>query len=945
MPAIKIEQFGGQLPGWEPHLLPPGQAAASTNTYLFSGALEGWRTPTLLRNLTNSAAKFAYRIPVVNQSVSTAFLVFLTQPNAGDTVMVGEDTYTFANSIAPSTSPYTVLIGVDIPTTAANLLAAITFDNGAGTNEGILYGNNTIQNPAVAAPGNNGGNATNVVGTATIGGTPYNYLQIFAPDYGAAYNATTVSESTGGVGLIWLANTGAFTPEVATMGGGTNPSFDSSITGSATWLEFLDPDTNVLKNLTVDDIYQRYYWASPSEPPQYNTMARIQAGSPPWTLGINPPGCAPQVSVAGGGSAAQLGVTTTDGNFDFILGNSIYLIPITPIGAMTLNDVTFMPNSTDPSVLFAAVCYIDAEIGNTPTSPADLVPNGAGEINQGIIGGTLAGSSFINPPALIANQTYWIGISMNTTEQIQEGDGGTGSVSFSNTFINGPPAIAPAVTYGAPNLYMYADLATSNPLEARSYVYTWVSAYGEESAPSPYTLQNGWSNGTWTVGLWTPNPEDMGINRNLAVLRLYRTVPGTSGSTVYFFVADVSLGSSDPDAIAFVAQDTGCLPPTSSYTDTQTDAVVALNLQLPATNNFPPPSNLLGFINMGNGMVAAFTKNEIWFAEPYYLHAWPPGYTLTTDFPIVGLGLTAGALVACTSANSYVMNGTTPGQMSQLKCAPPDPCLSRGSIISTDNGVFYQSTNGLIQVVNSGASSNVTELWITREKWAALTPQKNVRAIPMVSCYFAYGTVNGADTSVAQQGFYIELNTDSASFTIWPQPGGHRVGFNSMQAPNNLNMDNVMVDPWTGFGMIIQNGQVFYYDFQDPAPTIMPYDYTSKIYQQNTRKSFAAMRVFFNTTPTSPPVNDCPNEAPPDDPSWNTLQPNQRAIIKVYADRADDDYDGDMQLVTCREITRSGGLLRIESGFKAENWQFEILGVVNISNVQIATSVKELGNV
>ena len=154
-----------------------------------------------------------------------------------------------------------------------------------------------------------------------------------------------------------------------------------------------------------------------------------------------------------------------------------------------------------------------------------------------------------------------------------------------------------------------------------------------------------------------------------------------------------------------------------------------------------------------------------------------------------------------------------------------------------------------------------------------------------------------------------------------------------------------MVDPWTGFGMIIQNGQVFYYDFQDPAPTIMPYDYTSKIYQQNTRKSFAAMRVFFNTTPTSPPVNDCPNEAPPDDPSWNTLQPNQRAIIKVYADRADDDYDGDMQLVTCREITRSGGLLRIESGFKAENWQFEILGVVNISNVQIATSVKELGNV
>ena len=105
------------------------------------------------------------------------------------------------------------------------------------------------------------------------------------------------------------------------------------------------------------------------------------------------------------------------------------------------------------------------------------------------------------------------------------------------------------------------------------------------------------------------------------------------------------------------------------------------------------------------------------------------------------------------------------------------------------------------------------------------------------------------------------------------------------------------------------------------------------------------MRLFFTTTSSSPPVNECRNECPPDDPSWDTLQPQQRAVIKVYADRADEAYDGGMQLVTCREVTRSGELLRIESGFKAENWQFEILGVVNVSNLQVATSVKELGNV
>ena len=51
-----------------------------------------------------------------------------------------------------------------------------------------------------------------------------------------------------------------------------------------------------------------------------------------------------------------------------------------------------------------------------------------------------------------------------------------------------------------------------------------------------------------------------------------------------------------------------------------------------------------------------------------------------------------------------------------------------------------------------------------------------------------------------------------------------------------------------------------------------------------------------------------------------------------------------MVLVDCREITRSGGLLRIVSGFKAEQWQWEIMARVNVSNIQLATSVKELGN-
>src|SRR5208282_3345219 len=234
MPAIKIEQFGGQLPAWQANLLPPGQAAASTNTYLFSGALEGWRLPKFLRTLSNSAAQFVYRIPMVNQSVATAFLVFLTQVNPGDIATVGEDVYTFVTSITPTTAPYSVLIGATPNATAQNLLAAVTFDNGAGTNNGITYSFNTIVNGQVAYAGNNAGQSTNVVGAATIAGSPYTYLQVFSPDYGAAFNSTTVAESTGASRLLWLASLGSLTPEVGSFTGGTNPSFNSQITGNST---------------------------------------------------------------------------------------------------------------------------------------------------------------------------------------------------------------------------------------------------------------------------------------------------------------------------------------------------------------------------------------------------------------------------------------------------------------------------------------------------------------------------------------------------------------------------------------------------------------------------------------------------------------------------------------------------------------------------------------
>jgi hypothetical protein len=906
---------------------------------MFTGALQGWREPTLLRALTNSAAKFAFRLPIVSQAVAHAYLLFQSNPNPGDTFTLGEDTYTFAATITSASPPYQILIGATPADTATNTLNALTYDSGAGTNWGITYGLNTVVNGAIATqnevPGYNNG-----IGSA-LGGT---FVNVIAPAFGAAYNGTNVSESTGGARTIWLSSLASLANTTLFFAGGVNASFNNLINGPSTWLEFLDPDTNVLKSQVVNDQFQRFYFASPSVEPQYNTTNRILAGQPPFTLGINPPGCAPVVSVSGGGDSATLGVTTSLGGTVSVGANTIYLIPIVPNAALNIIDVQFMPAVTDPAVNYVACVYEDLQVGgNTPTAPGQLV--GAGSVVTGIIGGVLAASQFINPLGLNANTPYWIGIMMDTTELVANGDGYGGSVAFPNTFANGPPGYAPAVTPGEADLQMYADLTTSDVIEARAYAYTWISAYGEESPPSPYTLVNGWANAVWTIGLWEPPADDLGINRNLAYLRLYRTVSGVGGTTTYYFVADISLGSTDPDAINAVAADPSCLPPAIAYVDVIPDDTVALNLQMPSVGWYPPPGGLLGFINMPNGMICGFRDNELWFCQPYFPHAWSAGNTLTTDFPIIGIGLTSGAVVACTAANSYIATGVNPGAMSLIKTSRPDPCTSRGSILSDDTGVMYVSPNGLIQVANTGVSTNLTAAWITRERWAELVPLKNTRAVFQASTYFCFGATAGADASVAQQGFNIELlSTDDMSFSIWAVPGGHRVGFNQMNAPGGANIDNVITDPWTSYTMLIQGGNLYWYDFTNPNPVMQTYDWTSKIYQQTSKKSFEVFKVFFTVPLGTPPQSGVRNQLPPSDPSWLTLAPGVYANVLVYADTADTDEDGALELVTAREVRHSGEILRILDGFKAQSWQFRILGRVPISNIKVATSVKELAS-
>lgn len=257
---------------------------------------------------------------------------------------------------------------------------------------------------------------------------------------------------------------------------------------------------------------------------------------------------------------------------------------------------------------------------------------------------------------------------------------------------------------GAPTL---VASSTTAPVEDRAYVYTYVSTFGtvkEESGPSPATNVTVSTTGaTVTVSGFSAAPTS---GYNITHRRIYRTLVGAT-SVNYVFVAEIPIA-------------------TTSYVDNLTAAQLGESL---STLTFePPPNDLAGLVSMANGMVAGFRSNEVWFAEPYLPHAWPSSYMITVDSEIVGLGVYDTSLVVLTKNRPYILTGTSPAAMSQVKLPLAQPCISKRSIATDQYGVIYASPNGLVSI-GTGTQDVVTLPLYTRDDWQQLNPAAMVSAV------------------------------------------------------------------------------------------------------------------------------------------------------------------------------------------------------------------------
>lgn len=265
-------------------------------------------------------------------------------------------------------------------------------------------------------------------------------------------------------------------------------------------------------------------------------------------------------------------------------------------------------------------------------------------------------------------------------------------------------------------------------IETRAYVYTYVTDWGEESAPSPASaLVETDQNDTVGVTVFAPPPE-----RNIVGWRLYRS--STTGfGAAYQLIADKAAPNAVLDGVAFnYFAITGL-----TYEDALRQEELQESLQ--TLTWLEPPENLIGLVGMPNGILAGFYGKTVCFSEPFAPYAWPLEYQLTTEHNIVGLGVFGQTLVVLTEGWPYYGSGADSASMSLQKLEQPQACISKRSIVSMDNGVLYASPDGLC-IAGPDGIRVISQAAFSKEDW-----QEAVGAAPL---------------GMYHEGRYFIINTD-----------------------------------------------------------------------------------------------------------------------------------------------------------------------------------------
>lgn len=282
------------------------------------------------------------------------------------------------------------------------------------------------------------------------------------------------------------------------------------------------------------------------------------------------------------------------------------------------------------------------------------------------------------------------------------------------------PASAPTITVtdaGSND----TDAVMKRAMSHRSYVYTYVNIFGEESAPSPASASvDVFDGGTVAVSGFANPPDGYGIAevwiyRSATAWREY-SVKEQEPLTDYLKVAELVLDDLGTDLSSY------------TYTDSLLEkylgpAIVTREVRVP-----PADMRNIAYLR-GTGVLAGTTANRVHFCAPYTPYNWPAEYDLTLPYNIVHAVAVGSYYIVSTDSYPYVIAGD--GACEARKCRAVDdvdaplPDIACGyahSAIATPFGMIYSSRDGLVLVNNKAQYSILTGKWFSTDDWVKIRP-------------------------------------------------------------------------------------------------------------------------------------------------------------------------------------------------------------------------------
>jgi len=441
----------------------------------------------------------------------------------------------------------------------------------------------------------------------------------------------------------------------------------------------------------------------------------------------------------------------------------------------------------------------------------------------------------------ILQRTYYTGDGEPRMTTLADAISGGGNDYPKNFFVLGVTKPTTAPTVG------HTGGAAAN--ETRQYVYTFVTPYGEESAPSPagehtapsdatswdlsaletaplntFTVTNAsWAGGIATltvastrglrvkeeIGVTGMNPA--GYNTALAAITALTatTVSYALASNPGAFVAGGTLSRIAPhnttgmvkriyrtvtsaSAVDYFFVDEIPVANTT-YADNTANSVVVKHGTLKTLGWEMPPADLHSLTDMANGMMAGISGNIVCFCEPYVPYAWPTAYQQAMIFEGVSASGSGTSLMVTTKSKPYLFTGNHPSSISQSTIEEKWPCVSKRGTAGISGGVLYPTQQGLA-VIGPGITQIVTK--------DLYKPENDVGGWPKLTPSSLFATYHNS----RYYGAYTDVDTGGQKILILDKGEAAQV----IEA--NVAITALYSDPLSGYLYVVQDGEIRQWD-------------------------------------------------------------------------------------------------------------------------------------